>query len=572
VIDPRFNLSSRPSRAVWTALLSLFAPFWFATLTAVAAVAQDDTPAGVFGELIEVRVVNVEVVVTDKQGNRVPDLKPSDFLLKVDGKEVPIEYFSEIRGGQAIDAGAAEKSPIPGLAGLAPGSDVGTSYLVFIDDYFSIPAQRDKVLRSLKDDLSRLGPEDRMAIVAYDGKSVDMLSTWSGSSNALSRAFDQALVRRAHGLERVAELRSFEVSRRPQANAFGGRALALETRLAVDELQYARNLAFQVERSISAAVTTLRGFASPPGRKVMILLSGGWPYSPADYAIDDPNRPLSERDVPTGEQLYRPLTDTANLLGYTVYPVDVPGLDSNLVDASLSGSPRNAGGINQRENEIHSSLQYVASETGGTALLNATNLRALDRVNADTRSYYWLGFTPQRQGNDARHRIEVDARDKRLKVRARDSFRDLSRSTEVGMMVESALYFGNPPGSDVMPLQVGAPELSGRREIVVPVTLAIPVDAITVLPIDGRYVAQLELRVAAVDERGDRSEVPMSALQVTAKEQPEAGSFLRYDTKLRLRNIQQRLVVSLFDPASGRLLASQVDISPPSGKKAAKKK
>src|SRR5579864_1876227 len=45
-------------------------------------------PGPLFGETIEVRVVNVEAVVTDKKGNRVPDLKPEDFRLKVDGKPI----------------------------------------------------------------------------------------------------------------------------------------------------------------------------------------------------------------------------------------------------------------------------------------------------------------------------------------------------------------------------------------------------------------------------------------------------------------------------------------------------
>ena len=47
-------------------------------------------------------MVNVEVVVTDKQGNRVAGFTPEDFRLKVDGKVVPIEYFNEVRGGSAI--------------------------------------------------------------------------------------------------------------------------------------------------------------------------------------------------------------------------------------------------------------------------------------------------------------------------------------------------------------------------------------------------------------------------------------------------------------------------------------
>ncbi|HEY4597756.1 MAG TPA: hypothetical protein VIJ02_15255, partial [Thermoanaerobaculia bacterium] len=58
--------------------------------------AQSQAPQSVFGEQIEVRVVNVEAVVTDRQGNRISGLKPGDFRLEVDGKAVPIEYFNEV--------------------------------------------------------------------------------------------------------------------------------------------------------------------------------------------------------------------------------------------------------------------------------------------------------------------------------------------------------------------------------------------------------------------------------------------------------------------------------------------
>ena len=46
----------------------------------------------VFGEAIDVRVVNVEAVVADKRGNRVRGLTAADFRLLVDGREVPIDY------------------------------------------------------------------------------------------------------------------------------------------------------------------------------------------------------------------------------------------------------------------------------------------------------------------------------------------------------------------------------------------------------------------------------------------------------------------------------------------------
>ncbi|HVF60773.1 MAG TPA: VWA domain-containing protein [Thermoanaerobaculia bacterium] len=531
------------------------------------AAAQETPPQETFGELIEVRVVNVEVVVTDRDGNRVSGLGPGDFRLTVDGKQVPIEYFTEVVGGQAVAPTAAEAAPLPGLPALSPGEPVGTSYLVFIDDLFAIEQRRDSVLRDLKADLARLGPQDRMAVVAFDGRSLEMLSSWSNSQNQLERAFDKAMLRRGRGLERLAERRSFEVSRRntpsPTMDA-RARIAGLGTRLDFEERAFAERLSEQVRTAVAAAVTTLRGFASPPGRKVMLLLSGGWPYSPADYTINDPQQPIIDREVQGGADLFRPLVDTANLLGYTVYPVDVPGLEAETVDAAAD-SPTPTG-LNVRENEIHRSLEFVADETGGRPLLNAARGEALARAAEDTRSYYWLGFSPTRKRDDGRHDIEVAVLRPGLSVRSREDYLDVSRTAEISMMVESALLFGNPPGTQPLPIQVGAIKRSGRREIEVPVTVAIPVDSITIIPVGGegkKWVAELELRVAAVDEDGRRAPVPVVPLTVSIPEKPEAGKYIPYTTTLRLRRAKQRLIVAVFDRASGVLLTAETQIIPP---------
>src|SRR5689334_7383809 len=119
---------------------------WWAAVIALAALpagAQESTP-GTFGEVLEVRVINLEVVVTDKDGVRVPGLLPGDFRLRLNGKEAPIEYFTEVRGGDAIDMAAGGAPGIQNVPATVPGSPVGTSYLVFVDDYFAVARDRDR--------------------------------------------------------------------------------------------------------------------------------------------------------------------------------------------------------------------------------------------------------------------------------------------------------------------------------------------------------------------------------------------------------------------------------------------
>jgi VWFA-related protein len=547
-------------------LRSLILSFAFLSLlgTLPAAAQTPPPPAGeappLFGEEIEVRVVNLEVVVTDRQGNRVPDLKPSDFRLLIDGKETPIEFFTEVRGGQAIAPAAGGEAPaVPGLASFAPGSPVGTSYLVFIDDFFSLGPQRNNVLRAFQEDLGRLGPEDRMAVVAYNGRDLEMLSSWSNSQRDLNRAFQQAIGRPTRGIDRLADLRSFESSREMTAGMRSRSAFI--SSLSFEERDYARRLSNQVQQVVSAASSALRGFASPPGRKVLLLLSGGWPYRVTEYVLNDPIRTAMSREVVEGEDLLRPLTQTANLLGYTVYPVDVPGVEGVV---GLNAASRGPGSttFNLREQEVHAALEFVARETGGRALLGGRRGQALELAEADTRSYYWLGFTPNRQRNDERHAVRIEARRPGLTVRSRDSFLDLSRRAEVSMMVESAMLFGAFPGAAPMPVQVGKPVKAGRREMEVPIVLQIPVDAFDLVPMEGRYVARLELRVAATDDKGGRSAIPVVPIDLAGDKPPAPGSVFRYETRVRLRNAPHHLVVAVFDPVSGKITTAEADVKP----------
>ncbi|MEO8198296.1 MAG: hypothetical protein ABI689_16375, partial [Thermoanaerobaculia bacterium] len=62
----------------------------FALVVAGPAAAQGDSPS--FGERVDVEVVNVDVVVTDRSGARITDLLREDFRIEVDGKPVPIDY------------------------------------------------------------------------------------------------------------------------------------------------------------------------------------------------------------------------------------------------------------------------------------------------------------------------------------------------------------------------------------------------------------------------------------------------------------------------------------------------
>jgi len=584
-----------------------------ALASALPALAWQETPeaSSVFGDEIEVRVINVEVVVTDGKGNRTPDLKPGDFRLRVDGKPVPIEYFTEVREGQAVAAPApaapnASDTPEPAVAGLPavePGAPVGTNYLVFVDDYFLIARQRDDVLQSLKRDLSGLRPEDRMSVIAWDGGRLSRLVDWTSSREEIAGALEQAMKRPTRGLDRAADYRSFllddefikSANSDPEFGEEGADEILKRLAspgLSMKQRAYGEGLSRQIGSAVSAVVSAMRGSGEPAGRKVLLLLSGGWPFSILSYlGAGEPT--LSLEEMPTGEQLFGPLTRTANLLGYTVYPIDVPGLTSVAADATVDPMAGRGSVImgldatsdrpnadlrksigaqkpmpamltdfkNLIEQELQGSLEFIAQETGGKPILNSNRTLALASASADTRSYYWLGFSPSWRRDDKSHKIKVEALRPGLEVRARNDFLDLSRQAEVAMKIESALLFGGLPGDERLALRLGAPASRKGKGVEIPITLGIPVSAMTVLPVDGKYVAELELRFAATDDRGNQSDIPAVPLKLSSSQAPAEGKYVRYETKLVLNGKARHIVAAIYDRASGKIAAAEADVA-----------
>lgn len=76
-----------------------------------------------FGEEMDVRVVNLEVVVEDGSGERVHGLDREEFRILLDGEEVGVEYFSEVSQGRAGTSANGETPPAVG-----EGEFVATNY------------------------------------------------------------------------------------------------------------------------------------------------------------------------------------------------------------------------------------------------------------------------------------------------------------------------------------------------------------------------------------------------------------------------------------------------------------
>ncbi|HVG07303.1 MAG TPA: VWA domain-containing protein [Thermoanaerobaculia bacterium] len=523
-----------------------------ALLIPLAAPAQ--TAEETFGESIDVRVVNVEAVVTDGRGERVRGLTAGDFRLLVDGVEVPVDYFTEVADGVARPAPQSGEESVPAPPAPTAAGPVGRSLLVFIDESLSIAAQRDVVLKEIERDLDRLGPEDRMAVVAFDGGRLQRLADWTSDHRTLLKAFAEARSRPAQGILTLAERRS----------AFGDKQLGQDDDLDFYSSEFRPYDRFEYEdvqpqqysrlvRVVEAAAAALRSFSLPPGRKAMLVLSGGWPLT----------RPVAR------------LVQDANRLGYTLYPVDVPGIDiAQTVGDVRAERPMDGPArvlTSPWEQASHHTLHLLAAATGGREAINSNRLAALERADEDTRSYYWLGFSPAWKANDRHHRVELKVRRPGLDVRARSGFSDLSPATLAEMETEGLLAFGTgdkgdkgdkgdrQPGEDHMQVEMGEPRQAGWRMVEVPVTLVLPAAiAGGTAGTAGGEDTELVLSVGSLDRFGGRSELP----QIHFKVSPSGGAQVRSEVTVRLRKAEQRLVFHVRDPRTGKQLVEEVSYQP----------
>ena len=75
-------------------------------------------------------------------------------------------------------------------------------------------------------------------------------------------------------------------------------------------------------------------------------------------------------------------------------------------------------------------------------------------------------------------------------------------------------------------------------------------------------VARIELRIAATDDNGNSAEFPREMLELRVPGEIQPGQKILHPTNLKLRRRPHRLLVTLFDPPSGRLLAQKIHVRP----------
>src|SRR4051794_35797515 len=126
--------------------------------TAAASLAQEAA------ESIEVRVVNVDVIVRDRAGKPVTGLTKADFEIFENGQKREITNIYEVRG-PASHATLSAKAAVASEA-VAPPAEAAPemrprNIVMFVDNYSLTPFRRSQILQSLQKFIDEnLQPQD----------------------------------------------------------------------------------------------------------------------------------------------------------------------------------------------------------------------------------------------------------------------------------------------------------------------------------------------------------------------------------------------------------------------------
>jgi VWFA-related protein len=476
-----------------------------------------------FSETIEVRVINVDVVITDKAGRPVTGLTKEDFELFENGKPQPISNFLEMR---------PENSPVPPLPGVpkpaepaaAPPDTRARNFVVFLDTTTIHPFTRDRIFTPLEKFLRRaMRAGDHVMIVSWNpGIKVDL--EFTNDVAEATKTLNRLIGTTTQALSTTFDLQMTErqIAAIPSDYSLRGEKPPIGEAIREAEL-YANKVSFQQSQRVEALKSVIASLRGIGGRNALVLFTDQLSVNPSMPAFEFIERVKDQfvggesyvarvagqrYDDPT---LAKSIADVANSSGITLYPVSASGLGIDL--ASISAE--NRGTYSSTTSEVtHSdesllAMHQIAAATGGKALTSSNNFDlAFDTMTQDMLSYYSLGYHTEGQRQDAVRSISVKLHKKGYTVRARETFIERSLNSEMQDAVAANLLYPIAKNDLNVSMAKGGDKVpSPDQHVVVPVVIRIPTSSLTLIPDGPDLVGQFSSYTAFMRRDGRVSEV-----------------------------------------------------------------
>jgi VWFA-related protein len=525
-------------------------------LMAVAALALQ------LSESIEVRVINVDVVVSDRDGKPVTGLTKDDFEVFEDKKPQVITNFYEVRGGVPAGTGAGN-----GSTALLP-----RSFILFIDNRAMHPVLRKQVTAEMAKFVdTAVGPNDQVSVVIWDG-TFRILTPLTNEKAAVRKAID-TVARTGTPMSATSDFQRVQAECTRALNMGTGREYpGIPIKLAYDqcigsvriETQRMTMYSRLMLNAVEVAMSTVAGVE---GRKVLVLAGTELPARPGqdmyqwangrfqpymrgfDAAIEQP--PFEYRDQQRAA--LESIAKAANANGVTLYPISaLMPVDVNSTQNSTGIDDAGAGFL--RSGNTDAAHELLARMTGGTAAPVSQMPALLDTLRRDLDSYYSLGYRP---GIDQRgdRPVAVRAKNRAYTVRARQSYASRTSDEQMRDRAIANIYTPARVSDWKFQLRTGKPKAVKKGEYSLPIELVAP-PSVTLLPRDGKLAGGFVVYIIVGNARGALSATfrQANAIEITPAE--EAGfrrTPLTFGANLTIREGENLISVGLVDQAGGTM-------------------
>jgi VWFA-related protein len=332
------------------------------------------------------RLVVVDVVVTDKQGQPIRDLKADDFDVLENGKPQKISDFS-FNGSEQGRSAPPVQLP-PNVVTNAPAFQSGVLDVILFDsvngDFTSQSYAKDQLARFFS--VAKL---DRpVALFALEAR-VKLLLDFTTDTTALKAAI-QKYTQTAQG----GNTESFESRESPFAT----------------KGDYHTN-----ERNIETTLNQLnvlsKILAGYPGRKNLIWLSESFPLDlypdsviPAGISVADINAGKGNAPVRADPSTFDNMVSGAQFKDFAAL---VKKVAESMANAKVAVYPVDAAGVGKDDHlaSIHTAND-MAERTGGRAFHNTNDIAGSMQASiTDGASYYTLSYYPDNKKWDGQFRV-----------------------------------------------------------------------------------------------------------------------------------------------------------------------
>ena len=520
--------------------------FAVAALLSADARAQLEMPR--VDEIVEVRIINLDVVVTDERGNHVRGLTKADFEVFEDGKPQEITNFSEYTLDSAVEGSESAALPPP-----------ARRIVVFVDVVSTSTFERKRACAALAEFVDGLRAEDEVMVVSWNRRldivvpaTSDRAVVKAGLTKVSRELARNSLESMIRDRQRAIASNSLDPMmrdrQRPGAAAAQRTAERIHARLALNELHHTAT-------AVNAVLSRLGGV---DGRKALLLVTKSFAARPQQ---DEDALPAEDLDA---AEIIQRLTRTANAAGVTLYGVHAGGMESGMsVEDTIPG----LDDVRVRSSSASiDGLRLLAGRTGGVVAANTNYFRkAFSQISADLSSYYSIAYRAHARRATGEKDVDIRTRDKRYRVRARRSLIERTFDEEIAHRVVSTLFFPVSLNDLRIVAELGSAERQKKNRYAVAVDIHIPYELLAFTPDGDSYVADLSVYISSADARGGISDVKRFDRKVRVAQDrfstiPGKRYTYGFDVDLHTEAGNHRIAVAVLDNVSKGTGYASVDL------------